>query len=501
MTGRLQLRDDVAVEVAYRDRNLAGSPVTRGPAVRAREVFAPLIAHLEAHGWDTLVEASPALLDQVVRSEVFAEIAEVQGRSWQLRAEVLFPDPELAPPAGLAVRRRRDTGTDDLIEAPVPLPDWPDLHQLFASMASADGLDPATVPPRFAAFVAALAEQGFAGPPLPPDPGVDPYGTEDLTFVGHNTVVVRGDTGRIITDPYLLPADPALDDPLGYRPVPLRLLGALDAVLLTHSHPDHFDPASLLRIGRHVPVVVPVVERETILAVDLARRLGELGCTDVRPLRWGDTVTFGDLTVTALPFFGEQPGDGTVLHPEVTNAGNTYLVDGPRGRVAFLADSGRDHRGDVVQVAASTGAVAPVDLVFSGYRAWDAYPAELLLSSVAHYLYFVPPSEWTRRQRLMNGPDDAVRAAVAFGARVLVPYADGGAPWYWRRGLGPVLDGSAQERPGFDPFPERVEEAARATGSAVEVRLLRPGDGLRLALGVHDGTPDVVRHPGYAWPY
>jgi L-ascorbate metabolism protein UlaG (beta-lactamase superfamily) len=314
--------------------------------------------------------------------------------------------------------------------------------------------------------------------------------------------VTRADRTAVVTDPYLVTP---VHDRADYRPLPARLVGALDAVLLTHSHPDHFDPGSLLRLARDTPVVVPVIERESILAVDLVRRLTELGCTDVRPMEWWSTTTIGPITITALPFYGEQPGDGPVLHPDVRNAGNTYVVDrsdgrgaaesGEIGRVVFLADSGRDHLGDVRDVAGRVGAEAPVDLVFSGYRAWNAHPAELLLSSVAHFLYFVPPDQWTVRQQLMNGPAEAVQAAAAFGGRWLVPYADGGAPWYWDRGLGPVLDGTGEERPGFDPFPERVVDAAR--GSRVDVVLLRPGD----SLVVDEGAPAPRRRPGYAWPF
>jgi hypothetical protein len=102
----------------------------------------------------------------------------------------------------------------------------------------------------------------------------------------------------------------------------------------------------------------------------------------------------------------------------------------------------------------------------------------------------------------MNDAGDAVDTAERFGARSLVPYSAGGAPWYWERGLGPRGD-TGLERPGFDPLPERVVEAATAravsvTGAAVPspvgVRVLRPGDRL-------DPTGSVRRTAGHAWPY
>ena len=83
-------------------------------------------------------------------------------------------------------------------------------------------------------------------------------------------------------------------------------------------------------------------------------------------------------------------------------------------------------------------------LVFSGYRGWQLYPFQLLFSSVSRFLLFVPPSLWSTRQQLMNSVDDAIDVAEGWGARYLVPYADGGAPWYWDIGLGPRLDGLVQ---------------------------------------------------------
>jgi hypothetical protein len=106
----------------------------------------------------------------------------------------------------------------------------------------------------------------------------------------------------------------------------------------------------------------------------------------------------------------------------------------------------------------------------------------------------------------MNDADGLIDTAERFGARWVVPYADGGAPWYWTRGLGPRLDGLGVEDPAFDPFPERVIDAARSRvvapsgariASPVHVLLLRPGDsvtGIPLAA-------DVVRTPGHGWPW
>jgi hypothetical protein len=148
----------------------------------------------------------------------------------------------------------------------------------------------------------------------------------------------------------------------------------------------------------------------------------------------------------------------------------------------------------------------PVDFLFTGYRGWAMYPVQYLISSIERYLLFVPPGLWTVRQKLMTDIDGAVDLAEMWQARYLVPYADGGAPWYWSRGLGPRLDEAPHEHPGVDPFPEHVVRAARGrcpsregvvAASCSEPLLLRPGDSVQF-----DGTGvRRVRIDGHRWPY
>jgi L-ascorbate metabolism protein UlaG (beta-lactamase superfamily) len=327
----------------------------------------------------------------------------------------------------------------------------------------------------------------------------------DLTFVGHNAVLVCSGSTRILLDPLLLAGGQSF--PATYQPLQVRDLPPLDAVLITHSHRDHFDIASLVQFAPDTRLVVPRVERETLLAAHMADRAREVGFTYVTELDWWQSLRIGDVEVHALPFYGEQPTDGEMLHPAIRNAGNLYLVRTPRLSAAFLVDAGRDGQGDVRQVAAQARErYGPVDVVFSGYRGWLTYPVQHIFSSVARYILFVPPAQWTVRQQIMNTADDALDVAERWGARYLVPYADGGAPWYWRIGLGPRLDAERSEVVAFDPVPERVAEAAanrtqtpdgRILSSPVSVLLLRPGDAVYdVAHGAH-----VRRPPGHAWPY
>jgi L-ascorbate metabolism protein UlaG (beta-lactamase superfamily) len=308
----------------------------------------------------------------------------------------------------------------------------------------------------------------------------------------------------VLIDPLLFANSGQL--PAGYAPLQVCDLGRIDAVLITHSHPDHFDPATLMRLSPHVRVIVPFVERESVLSLDMAYRLQELGFTQVEVMRWGSHVTIGDISVDVLPFFGEQPTTSALLHPEVRNIGNTYRVTTPRLSAMFLADSGRDAQGSVFTLAEEVRRTyGDVDYVFSGFRGWVTYPVQLLLSSVARYFVFVPPILWGTRQVLMLSAQDAFDVAETLGARYLVPYADGGAPWHWRIGLGPALD-SKNVIDGFDARPESVMDVAltRTTlpdnsrlPSPVKPLLIRPNEGIR----DRAGGVTIVRLRGNQWPY
>ena len=85
--------------------------------------------------------------------------------------------------------------------------------------------------------------------------GVIDAGSTRVTFLGHSSVVIDVDGVRIVTDPILRP-----------RVGPLRrattipqdeLWSGADAVLISHSHWDHLDFASLRLIGRETTLIIP----------------------------------------------------------------------------------------------------------------------------------------------------------------------------------------------------------------------------------------------------
>jgi len=278
--------------------------------------------------------------------------------------------------------------------------------------------------------------------------------------------------------------------PRDWQPPNMSELVSPDAVFLTHSHFDHYDPGALLRLGSDTPIYVPAVSRESVLAIDMAARLKELGFRAVREVEEWSEVRIGAMRVHVLPFYGEQPTVAERLHPEVRNQGVTYLVEAAGRRLAVLADTGRDGSGDVRDLAAVARArFGAADTVFGSYRSFALYPVHYVFSSFSRYLLFVPPENWGERQQIMCDADDLLDVAERWSAHRVVPYAAGGAPWYWMRGLGPCVDGSMPDALSMDPPPERVVSAAaersltRLDGpvaSPVEVLPMRVGESLRL---------------------
>ena len=77
-----------------------------------------------------------------------------------------------------------------------------------------------------------------------------------LTYIGHATVLIELDGVRILTDPVLGATARSRCAGSGRRRIPPRS-GAVDAVLISHGHPDHFHGASLRAIPGRPLIVVP----------------------------------------------------------------------------------------------------------------------------------------------------------------------------------------------------------------------------------------------------
>jgi L-ascorbate metabolism protein UlaG (beta-lactamase superfamily) len=108
-----------------------------------------------------------------------------------------------------------------------------------------------------------------------------------VTYVGHGTVLIDLDGVRLLTDPLLR----SRVAHLRREAVVPGEIGRLDAILLSHAHHDHLDPASLRRLDPEAPVVTPPAAERSL------RRSGRT----VHTLAAGDELELAGLTIEAVP--------------------------------------------------------------------------------------------------------------------------------------------------------------------------------------------------------
>ena len=124
-----------------------------------------------------------------------------------------------------------------------------------------------------------------------------------LTHLGHSAVLVETDDARVLIDPGNFS-----DDWHG--------LTDLDAILITHSHPDHADPEHLPDWCGPTRSAKVYVEPSIVLAEEA----GKFPEVRADALAAGEQVVVGDLLVTAVG------GQHAVIHRDIPLLGNVGFV-------------------------------------------------------------------------------------------------------------------------------------------------------------------------------
>lgn len=248
----------------------------------------------------------------------------------------------------------------------------------------------------------------------------DPIGS--VTYIGHATLLVELGGMRVLTDPVLRRRV------LHIRrraPLPeVRDLGSLDAILISHPHPDHLDLPSLRSLDASCPVFAPRG------CARILRRAGVREAIEVEP---GDRVELAGTYVEAV---------------EAHHDGRRYPFGRPRPALGYLLEG-------------------PPSLFFAGDT--DLFPE---MAALAGRVEVAALPVWGWGPALPAGHLDPVRAARAVALiepRIAIPI-------HW----GTMVAVGAQR--GADPHapPREFARAVASVAPEVEVSVLAPGERLEL---------------------
>jgi len=153
-----------------------------------------------------------------------------------------------------------------------------------------------------------------------------------LTWVGHSTFLIQVAGMNILTDPIwsnraspVQWAGPKRESRPGIR---LEDLPKIDVVLISHTHYDHLDRNTILKLGNAPHYFVP--ER-------VGAWFKNEGITNVTELLWWKSEKFGALNISAVPakHWSKRWAYGT----EDMGWGG-YMVESSAGTVYFAGDTG-----------------------------------------------------------------------------------------------------------------------------------------------------------------
>lgn len=128
-----------------------------------------------------------------------------------------------------------------------------------------------------------------------------PSASIKLTLLNNAGVMIEADGVRIYIDPYLLPSN--------YSEFPA------DAILITHPHSDHYDPASISEIKTSDTIFV--------FPKNMTTQISSYGGIGVNP---GDNVTVGDISITAFYMYTFPVEGYPASHPAEANW-TSYIID------------------------------------------------------------------------------------------------------------------------------------------------------------------------------
>jgi L-ascorbate metabolism protein UlaG (beta-lactamase superfamily) len=229
-----------------------------------------------------------------------------------------------------------------------------------------------------------------------------------VTFLGHSTLLMQTGRSAVLVDPIVTRK-------MGSPKAALEIFRArLDAICCTHSHWDHCNPETLIRLDKDVPILIPKVPRPSALNPPIVPMLERLGFTDIREVGVWEPVTVGDIEIVPAPFHGEADEPGA----EIDHF--TYVIRTSGLTVYGGVDSYRDQWGDMRPVLERIEREFRPDVVFLPVSRVVYTYRDGSLNQFCRYVDedLVPASfQYTA------GPEEAAQWSQSMGAGLIVPYA------------------------------------------------------------------------------
>ncbi|MCP3912927.1 MAG: MBL fold metallo-hydrolase [Actinomycetia bacterium] len=249
-------------------------------------------------------------------------------------------------------------------------------------------------------------------------------GADEITWVGHATVLFDIGGYRVITDPALTRRVAHLRRRC---PVPDRAVADVDLVLLSHTHMDHLHLPSLHRVRPTAHIITPDGSAPLLRAA---------GLSDITEVEVGDRIHRGPLTIEVVPA-AHSPERGP--HSRINAQPVGYVVDTGTRRLYFAGDT-------------------------------DLFPAMEDLAAIDVALLPI----WGWGSTIGNGHLDPGRATEA--SRLIRPQLV--VPMHW--GTYAPEDGRRRRPPWFDDPIESFQSEFGAAGELERLRIVEPGGVLLL---------------------
>ncbi len=212
-----------------------------------------------------------------------------------------------------------------------------------------------------------------------------------LTWFGHSASLVEIDGMRVLIDPVWeqrASPFPFMGPKRFFQPtIALEALPPVDVVLISHDHYDHLGAETV----RQLVKVPGTAGARWVTSLGVGRRLRGFGVAaeKISELDWTESVEVGGLKVAAWP---ARHFSGRGLFDRFTTLWGSFVIEGPRHRVFYGADSGWWE--GFGEIAAQ----------------YDGFDLTMLEVGAFHPLWAA----------IHLGPDNATKAFEAMGARGLM---------------------------------------------------------------------------------